>query len=209
MTVDDGYTCLLTAVESEASQSTEIVARLIEAGADIHFTGTNGWTALHMAAARGHVKKAQLLIDAGADANRRTNIDGDVTPLMEAASLGQPETVRLLLNHGADAFLRDIIHNRTALEMAEYAAAGPDPNVSSFSKKRTSQWMSIRCSQAWTSHSIQLETMKETVANLDMAETVRENAKDIVESGNHAEVIRILTENAATASPYATEPLRL
>lgn len=49
--VDDGYSCLLSAIESEAEVSVEIVDALIKAGADIHVTGTNGWTPLHMAAA--------------------------------------------------------------------------------------------------------------------------------------------------------------
>ena len=203
--VDDGYTCLLTAVESEAPQSVEIVAHLIKAGADIHHAGTNGWTALHMAAARGHPAKTQLLIDAGADVNCRTNIDGDVTPLMEAASVGRPDTVRLLLKHGADASLRDIIHNRNALEMAEYAAAGPDPNVYKFLKE---EQITVDVDELFNDLDVpaeQLESLKEIVRDLDMAETYVENVKDIVASGDHAEVIRILTEHAVKGSPYATE----
>lgn len=113
--VDEGYTCLLTAIESDAGESIPIVAELMRAGADIHATGTNGWTPLHMAAARGHVKKARLLLDAGADVNRRKKIDASETPLMEAAFTGEPSAVVLLLDHGADPLMRDTINNRTPL----------------------------------------------------------------------------------------------
>lgn len=64
-------------------------------------------TALHNAAAQGHLALATLLIDQGAqvDAADWTG----TTPLMAAAYFGQLETVRLLLARGAaaDATARD------------------------------------------------------------------------------------------------------
>jgi uncharacterized protein len=124
--VDDGYTALLTAIESEDSASAPIVSQLMADGADIHRTGINGWTPLHMAAARGYLEKAHLLIDAGARVNERKVIDAGETPLMEAAHQGHPAMVRLLLDHGADPSMRDTINGRTSLEMARYAAKGVD-----------------------------------------------------------------------------------
>ena len=197
VSVDDGYTCLLTAIESESDASREIVSNSISAGADIQRTGTNGWTPLHMAAARGDVAKAKLLIDAGAQVNQRTKIDAEETPLMEAAFLGQPETVQLLLDHGADASMRDVIHNRTPLEIAQAAADGPDPNVYNFLKEENIQ---IDVDELFAETDLtpeQLAMLKQSLDDLDMAENYVQNSKEIAATGNHAEVIRILTEHAA------------
>jgi len=122
--VNDGYTCLLTAIESDADESTPIVAELIRAGADIHAIGTNGWTPLHMAAARGQVEKARLLIDAGADVNRRKEIDASETPVNGSGLHGT--TVD---GSPVACARRQPVHarhnNRTPLEIAEDAAKGP------------------------------------------------------------------------------------
>lgn len=195
--LDDGYTCLLTAVESDAPASVEIVAALIAAGADIHAAGINGWTPLHMAAARGHAKKAQLLIEAGADVDRRTEIDAQETPLMEAAYAGRPETVQLLLDHGADASLRDTIHNRTPLEIARYAAAGPDPEVYRYLKEENIQIDVDGVFDEMDLPAEQLARLKEQMSRVDMAENYLQNAEQTAKSGKHAEVIRILNQHAA------------
>jgi ankyrin repeat protein len=195
VTVDDGYTCLLTAIESDEKVSIKIVATLITAGADIHFAGINGWTPLHMAAARGHAEKVKLLIAAGADLNQRKDIDAHETPLLEAAFMGQPETVKLLLDSGANASLRDVINNRTPLETAKYVAAGPDPEVYKLLKKENMQIDTEDIFDDMDLPSDQLKILREEVSKVDMAESYFQNSTEIVESGNHAEVIRILTEH--------------
>jgi ankyrin repeat protein len=195
--VDDGYSCLLSAVESEAPASTAIVAALIAAGANIHQTGAHGWSPLHMAAAHGYSEKARLLIDAGADVNQRTVIDGHETPLMAAAFSGRPETVQLLLDHGADPSLRDIIHNRTALDIARYTAAGPDPNVYEILKQENIQ---IDFNQLFAGMDLPdefLPWMQENMAGLDMAENYVKNSAQIAATGNHAEVVRLLEAHPA------------
>jgi ankyrin repeat protein len=193
VTVDDGYTCLLTAIESDEKVSIKIVATLITAGADIHFAGINGWTPLHMAAARGHAEKVKLLIAAGADLNQRKDIDAHETPLLEAAFMGQPETVKLLLDSGANASLRDVINNRTPLETAKYVAAGPDPEVYKLLKKENMQIDTEDIFDDMDLPSDLLEMLREEVGKVDMAESYFQNSTEIAESGNHAEVIRILT----------------
>lgn len=190
--VDDGYTCLITAIESDAADSIAIVKRLIAAGADINETGTNGWTPLHMAAARGHVEKCRILIDAGADVNRRKEIDASETPLMEAAFCGQPETTKLLLAAGADPTMRDTIQNRTPIEIARDAANGPDPEVVEFLKQENIQ---IDADEMFADMDLpqdQLEQMKSMMGNIDMTQNYIDNSTDLAESGDHAAVIRIL-----------------
>ncbi len=193
--VDDGYTCLLTAIESDANESTRIVAELIHAGADLHGNGINGYTPLHMAAARGQAEKARLLIDAGADVNRRKEIDASETPLMEAAYCGQPSTVRLLLDHGADPSMRDTIHNQTPLEMAKTVAKGPDPDVVEHLRNEEFQ---VDVDELYAHMDLpadQLEMLKRTMENVDMMQSYIDNSKELVRKGKHAEVIRILTEH--------------
>ena len=146
-----------------------------------------------MAAARGHAEKAKLLIAAGADVNQRKDIDAHETPLLEAASMGQPETVKLLLDSGANASLRDVINNRTPLETAKYAAAGPDPEVYKFLKKENMQIDTEDIFDDMDLPSDQLKFLREEMSKVDMAESYFQNSTEIAESGNHAEVIRILT----------------
>jgi len=197
VTVEDGYTCLLSAVESDADASVDIVARLIAAGADIHQTGINGWTPLHLAAARGHAEKTRRLIDAGANVNQRTEIDANETPLMEAAFAGKPATVQLLLDHGADPSMCETIQNRTPLEIARNAAAGPDPQVYKFLKEES---IEVDVDEMFTDMDLSAEEMaaiRQAVANVDLAENYLQNSKQLAESADHAEVIRIMTEHAA------------
>lgn len=193
--VDDGYTCLLTAIESDADESTQIVTELIRAGADIHVAGTNGWTPLHMAAARGQVEKAAFLIDAGADVNRRNEIDASETPLMEAAFTGQPSTVRLLLKHGADPSMRDSIHNRTPLEIAQYVAKGPDPDVVNYLNNENIQVDVDELFGDMDLPSDQLDTIKQNIRDINMAQNYIDNCNELIKTGDHAEVIRILTKH--------------
>ena len=194
--VDDGYTCLLTAIESDSPDSIAIVKRLLAAGADINAIGPNGWTPLHMAAARGHVEKCRLLIDAGANVNRRKEIDASETPLMEAAFCGQPETTKLLLAAGADPTMRDTIQNRTPIEIARDAANGPDPNVVKFLKEENIQ---IDVDEMFADMDLpkdQLEQMKSMMGNIDMTQNYIDNSTELVESGDHATVIQILESHA-------------
>ncbi|HBE67481.1 MAG TPA: ankryin [Planctomycetaceae bacterium] len=193
--VNDGYTCLLTASESDTEDSITIVAELIQAGANIHTTGINGFTPLHMAAARGHVEKARLLIDAGAGVNRRKDIDASETPLMEAAFTGQPSTVHLLLANGADPSMRDTVNNRTPLEIAQDAAKGPDPDVVNYLKKENIEIDVDELFSDMDLPSDQLEMMKQSIKNVDMTQTYIDNSNELVKTGNHAEVIHILTKH--------------
>lgn len=195
--VDDGYTCLLSAIESDSEHAVEILAELIKAGADIHVPGTNGWTPLHMAAARGKTEHARLLIEAGAEVNRRKEIDASETPLMEAAHMGHPEVVRLLLAHGADAAMRDSMMNRTALEIAREAAKGPDPEVVKQLRKMDTR---IDVEAMFADMDLppdELAALLEAVGDVDMVQSYIDAATEIMHTGNHAEVIRILSGTAS------------
>ena len=123
--VDDGWTPLLLAVDSDDPGAEAFVRSLLTSGASLERQGWNGWTALHLAAAHGRVDRVSLLLECGAPIDARSDIDGGYTPLMEAAARGQAEAVGLLLDAGADTTVRDWVQDKTALELARDAAAGP------------------------------------------------------------------------------------
>ncbi|MFL6070260.1 MAG: ankyrin repeat domain-containing protein [Actinomycetes bacterium] len=94
--VDDGFPAILGAVMSGRPDRLEPVGALIEAGADLEVHGINGWTALHSAACADDSEIVALLLQSGADANARTGIDDDATPLEEARRAGAAASVALL-----------------------------------------------------------------------------------------------------------------
>ena len=70
-------------------------------GADVAAKDDYGWTALHLAAGRGHKDVVALLLDRGAPTSPRRTKDGQ-TALHLAAGSGHKDVVALLLDKGAD-----------------------------------------------------------------------------------------------------------
>ena len=79
---------------------TEIVGLLIGAGAAVNQPTSNGATTLYVAAHKGHVKIARLLIDGGTAVNQ-ARVNSGATPLYIAAEKGHAEVVRMLIGGGA------------------------------------------------------------------------------------------------------------
>lgn len=110
----------------------EIVRMLVEAGADANWGGTT--TPLEAAALEGDPEMAQLLIDAGAEIDRR--VDDGFTPLMTAAALGHRRVCQRLLVAGARPLLRND-HGQTAVGLAEDAGhAATADLIRSYERKR-------------------------------------------------------------------------
>jgi ankyrin repeat protein len=81
--------------------STQMVGKLLAAGADVHaIDSTMGASALHFAAQGGVVDIARLLLDAGAFINLQSATVG-LTPLITAIWAKQVPMVRFLLGRGA------------------------------------------------------------------------------------------------------------
>lgn len=76
-------------------------------------------TPLHVAADKGQLAVARLLIARGAAINALTD-SGNITPLHDAAFSGHIEMVRFLLEQGADATARDTEFTATPLAWARF-----------------------------------------------------------------------------------------
>jgi ankyrin repeat protein len=125
----------------------DIVDLLLDRGADANAAGA-GFTALHAAVMRRHLRMVAALLDHGADANatvrawtptRRSSKDYNfapelvgATPFWLAARFNEPDVMRLLLAHGADpTFVHhasyhndDPVEPRTQVTTALMAATG-------------------------------------------------------------------------------------
>ena len=78
------------------------VTRLLNegVGVDINKRGSEGYTPLCVAFARGHVEVVKLLLDVEADIHKAA--DSGCTPLYLASWMGNVEMVKLLAERGAD-----------------------------------------------------------------------------------------------------------
>ncbi|TGO09506.1 hypothetical protein BTUL_0163g00160 [Botrytis tulipae] len=79
----------------------EIVALLVEAGANVNVSVDHRGTALQEAVKRGHKEIVELLIENGADINALANYDSG-TALQEAIKRGNEWIIKQLIQHGAD-----------------------------------------------------------------------------------------------------------
>src|SRR5690606_2379071 len=79
----------------------EIVAALLDAGADVESPTREGQSVLMSVVRTPNVETAELLISRGADVNAVETWRGQ-SALMFASAQSQPAMVALLLRHGAD-----------------------------------------------------------------------------------------------------------
>jgi hypothetical protein len=100
-TSSTGQTALHLAADAEAAGiiDTSMVQMLLDHGASVNCTSTNGSTPLHVAAAQGKVEMVQLLLRRGAIISRET--DTGATALTAALTKQHTSVVQLLLNEGA------------------------------------------------------------------------------------------------------------
>ena len=101
-------------VEAALTGRTHILTLLLEGGADHSVTTGDGFTALFAATEGGHVQCVQLLLAAGADANKADDWLGR-TPLMKSIFVRQAECMKILLPV-SDLQAKDR-QGRTALHM--------------------------------------------------------------------------------------------
>ncbi|XP_067101076.1 poly [ADP-ribose] polymerase tankyrase-2-like [Osmerus mordax] len=96
----------------------DVVAFLLQNGANVHARDDGGLISLHNACSFGHAEVVNLLLHHGAEANARDK--WNYTPLHEAAIKGKIDVCIVLLQHGAESTIRNT-DGRTALDLAEPA----------------------------------------------------------------------------------------
>ena len=95
---------------------TKLVEHLLARGVDIDFPyGNFNRTPLYEAAINNDTYTMQLLLDGGADINKRDDLNQ--TPLHVAVYKNSISAVRLLLSRGAEPSARDV-KNETSLDLA-------------------------------------------------------------------------------------------
>lgn len=95
-----------TLMKAAREGRSEIVAELIEAGADLEIKNVDGNTALWNACFGQNYQCVELLVKAGIQLDSAN--DNDVTALMYSASAGKEDMVRLLVEHGADKEIENL-----------------------------------------------------------------------------------------------------
>jgi ankyrin repeat protein len=123
-TVDaEGNPALSYAINAlQAGGTTDMVAMLLNNGADPDVLDNLGKAPLALAAKNGRLEAVQMLLDAGADVNTRFAIGSanDKSPLIQAVENGHVEIVELLVARGADVQQQE---SETHMSPLHYAAA--------------------------------------------------------------------------------------
>lgn len=88
---EDGFPPLFQAIDAPRADRLEVLAVLLEAGADPGQRGMNDGTALHHAVERRDLAAIRLLLAHGADPGARTRIDDLSTPIEDAEAAGFAE----------------------------------------------------------------------------------------------------------------------
>ena len=112
-----GHTPLHTAVRADGP---EIVSLLLESGADVNITDTQGWSPLHLAVIRGHSDCVVSILHFGIKVDMMTR---GWTSLHLAALTDRVDIVSLLINGGADTSLING-QGKTALDIARESDNG-------------------------------------------------------------------------------------
>ena len=114
-TDDEGITCLIFAACNGHTDTVRYLVGLLEV--DVNHQCRNDFTALHYAGKHKHADVVQVLIDAGADIEAKT--DKGHSPLHLASRSGEVATVMKLVEGGADVRATDDEGN-TCLILAAY-----------------------------------------------------------------------------------------
>ena len=167
-------------------------------GVEGKFTSFSGCTALHLAAANGHLDVVQLLLEASADKDKEADLGEKA--LHVAVANNQLAVVRLLLQHYSD---KDKVAEgcATALPLASKRGhfditcllleRGKDPNKVTTSDKSALHFA------AQKGHFRLVQLLVEAGANKEQEDIVGHTALHLAAREGHKEVVQILLEAGA------------
>src|SRR5438477_6169224 len=169
----------LTALMLAAGQgSTQMVGKLLAAGADVHaIDSTMGASALHFAAQSGVVDIAQLLLDAGAFINLQSATVG-LTPLITAIWAKQVPMVRFLLGRGAALDIKTHLGGATAWDFVGQGVLW----TAGFTEPEAEAW------------GRQIRTLLEQQRTADEAALARQKLMSAVQAGDLAKVQKLIAD---------------
>lgn len=114
--VSKGWTALHIAVANDRREEIERLLRVNRQQGYLDSRDKEGRTPLHLAASKGLLESAKVLIGAGAQVDGRSK-DGR-TALFRAAANGDCEMVKMLVEMGADPTVTELRLGRSALDIA-------------------------------------------------------------------------------------------
>lgn len=114
--VSKGWTALHIAVANDRREEIERLLRVNRQQGYLDSRDKEGRTPLHLAASKGLLESAKVLIGAGAQVDGRSK-DGR-TALFRAAANGDCEMVKMLVEMGADPTITELRLGRSALDIA-------------------------------------------------------------------------------------------
>eukprot|EP00026_Physarum_polycephalum_P003841 Phypoly_transcript_03857.p1 GENE.Phypoly_transcript_03857~~Phypoly_transcript_03857.p1 ORF type:complete len:722 (+),score=129.74 Phypoly_transcript_03857:58-2223(+) len=159
----------------------KVVELLLESGANVYGVDILGYTPILVAALKGDVEIAKILLAHGADPNVKANRDEDyVQPIHFAASGGHPQMVKLLLAEGVD------VNARTSNNETPFYFAAQNGSVE-VARLLLSKGADFNTSQRDTQDTPLLIAIK----------------------NGHAGVVRLLLENGAPLPPRKRDTLFL
>ncbi|KAK8147549.1 hypothetical protein G3M48_001448 [Beauveria asiatica] len=200
--IDERASSGMTALAASCNAGhTEIVAMLLDAGADLRMTNNKGWTPLNFAAEKGYVEVVKLLFENGADVTVASS--NGWTPLHAASVKGHTEVVKLLLANGANVSIANS-DGWTPLNAAAYS--GHTEVVKLLLANGAN--VTIANSGGWTplhaaSDSGHVEVVKLLQANgADVTVTSNDGWTPLnaAASNGHVEVVKLLLANGATVN---------
>ena len=171
----------------------DIVAYLLEQGADAMTTNSLGETALHIAAGDGNAGVVGVLLDYRPESAQVTN-DYDETPLHRAAAARHAAVVRLLLRAAPETALSPNSFDQTPLANAIYG--GSDEIVAVFLEEGAPFTDEATNRAAWLGRLPLLEDLIGLTEAMDRKRRI-ESAAVWATYGGHSEVVAWLLEQGS------------
>lgn len=200
----------LVAAASAPFDNSELIALLVQHGAQVNQRGRHGKTALYCAIYSGHAGNVKALIDAGADVHKEIGIRVGA-PLIHAIRLGDEHVVRMLLNAGASPNARD--HGYQPRQIYEPVPESNDSYSAYLAKtksiRRDARYNPVRAPGSALRFALMTNCMEGLVAALVEAGA---DANFVNESDGSTVLMQVCALNSAAAvahllMPHPVDPL--